>query len=234
MERITTGKKLNRLDFGTCIWAEESVRVNHAIYYESNESRTRTDIMDLAGVFELCKTDYEDAGRADETKQELCHILLTQITRGILSPEEFGQKYEAHPFLDEYWREQVLWHNTHCAVTFVHTYAELIDSITFIIDPEFEPIKRVSLAKRIRKFIKLMEETRRDFPFCTDCRFNNDTCEFWIPTSSYLEGLLFIHDQKKSDEEIKVLFQDLTIRCKIPKNFEELKQQCQERGSNER
>lgn len=226
----TNANKRACLNIERCIHAEELVRDNFVMYYESNGARNRTCVMDLAGLLSLCKEDYEDAGRDDETKQEWCHILLAQLTRGILSKEEFVLRYEAHPFLDEFWREKVWWHNTHCSVTFVHTYTELIDCITLIIDPELAFVKRVSLAKHIRNVINLMEEIRKDFPFCSECRFNEETCEFWIPVSSHLEGLITLHDQKKSDEEIKTFFQDLTIRCKIPKSFEELKQQFQEKG----
>ncbi|MFX1293601.1 MAG: hypothetical protein ACFFD2_01895 [Promethearchaeota archaeon] len=220
--RLKSSEKVY-VDEKVCIQAEDFIRktmkmLEHWPMWDTSE------ILNKTGFFELIEHLYQEHVTKDRNGAMADHLYIVQLSRRILTHSEYEIVFNSHPSLNARWKDRLWRHMTHCLVFFINTYREILDAIKSIKDDENEPYEILNLLKWILKILRIMDTSRRNFPFCEECDFRSGKrCKFWSEVYSEIRGSLCLPDEKARIKAIQAYFQALEILCKCPRSIENLK-----------
>jgi len=215
--RITIIRQLN---LKTCLMAEEMFRNYLVMFLDHDNPRNDTDIGNKRSLFGLVQKLYEEDARDDDSNQIRYHLYLSQLTRRMLTRPEFDTIFESHPSMVDRWKEQLWWHNTHCPVFFNCTFQEIFHSIR-VIKEHIETLSDLAkVAQYILKMIRIIQENRANFEFCTECRLNDPSlCKFWEDVTFTINQCDLTTEETYTKGTLKKYFTELEIPSKCPINI---------------
>ena len=177
-----------------------------------------SEVLDKIGFFDLVEHNYQRVRDQDPKGEVGDHLRFSLLSRQILTREEFDRRFNSNPCLKERWRETIWQHMTHCAVFFLNTYREVMDSIDSIKNFDLDPESIFKLLKILHTTLKVIEDYRKNHAFCEGCEYDNPIlCEFWRRVALDIQKLRDDSDPETTVLKIKGYLQHFNAECRIPK-----------------
>ena len=212
----------------------ENIINNTKIIFENGESHLPFEdeedcsdsLEDIRGdllneMIEKIDDSFLDKWEKDQVKQ---HLYLLTLADRIISKNEWKKLTKNHIFICKKWFKPIWEHNIRCILHFTKLNRQIIEHINIFKSISEKPLEILKIIKELKKLVGILEETRHNFSFCLNCKYNGKKCcLFWHSILTTLKK--FIKNNKDDTNFSKITKYILNIKniCKCPQSIEDLK-----------